>query len=263
MEGWPLGDFLYVQIPLCRLMKEKIIKAADFVIYWALVLLPFSVAISPVPANLFCGLAIFCFLVKKILSKKIPYTVTAINIPVILFFAMTLLSLVNSVSLADSMKGGVLRLLQFVFLLWVVAGEIKDKRHIQRIVFSASAGLILVSFDGIWQVATGNDFIRGYAPIVNLGLVRATASFKDSNLLGIYLSALAPLVFGLALYYYRGKQRLGFVVAGIIALAGILLTYSRPTILAVYLVFLFWAIARRNKLFISGLIILALLGPLL
>ena len=53
------------------------VKFLDFVIYWAIVLIPFSMSISPAPMNIFMGFLIAAFLAKKIIKKdflikKIP-----------------------------------------------------------------------------------------------------------------------------------------------------------------------------------------------
>ncbi len=233
----------------------------DKIIYWTIIIIPFFIAVAPAPVNIFMGFLIASFLVKKLFKKEKIFTKTAISLPLLLFFLATSLSVFNSISFKDSLKGGILRLLQYIFLLFALAESIKDRKHLKRIIFSIAAGLILASLDSIWQVLTGYDFIRGYAPVTNIGLVRATASFKDSNNLGIYLSALAPLIFGLTRYYFKRKERISFILISLLALIGIILTYSRPTLLAIYAALFFFGIARRDKILISLLIIFMLIAP--
>jgi putative inorganic carbon (HCO3(-)) transporter len=139
--------------------------------------------------------------------------------------------------------------------------ELKDSRHIKRIVFSVSLGLILTSVDEIWQVLRGYDFIRGYSPVINIGLVRATASFKDSNTLGIYLSALTPLILGLSLYYFKYKEKIAILSVSILSLVGIALTYSRPTLLAIFVVLFFLGFIKKDKFLISLLFVIILTSP--
>lgn len=238
------------------------VKFLDSVIYWSIIALPFFVAISPAPMNIFMGFLIASFLVTRYLRKERPFGKTAINLALLLFFLATILSIFNSVSLRDSFKGGILRLLQYIFIVFALAESVKDRKHLKRIIFSIAAGLILVSLDSVWQVVTGHDFIRGYAPVVNIGLVRATASFKDSNNLGIYLSAFAPLLLGLTAYYYfKRKGKILFIFVSGLTLAAILLTYSRPTLLAVYLALFFLGIVRKDKVLITILIIFVLIAP--
>ena len=241
----------------------KIIKYLDYIIYGSIILIPFFVSIAPAPVNILMGFLIISFLTKKVLKKERLLTNTPLNIPLLLLFLITCLSFLNSINYFDTLKGGVFRLIGYILIFFIIVGEINDPRHIKRIVFAISAGIILASFDGIWQVLTEKDFIRGYAPVINIGLVRATAAFKDSNLLGIYLSAFTPLIFGLNLYYFKNKQKLTFTFVSLIALIGIILTYSRPTLLAIYVVLFFLGVARKDKILISLLIIFTLLSPFL
>ncbi len=241
----------------------KIIKYLDYIIYGSIILIPFFVSIAPAPVSILMGFLIISFLTKKVLKKERLFTNTPLNIPLLLLFLITCLSFLNSINYFDTLKGGAFRLIEYILIFSIIVEEINGPRHIKRIIFAISAGLILASFDGISQVLTGKDFIRGYAPVINIGLVRATAAFKDSNLLGIYLSAFAPLILGLSLYYFKNKQKLIFTFVSLIALIGIILTYSRPTLLAIYVVLFFLGIARKDKILISLLIIFTLLSPFL
>lgn len=239
----------------------KLSVCLDKIIYWLIVVIPFFIAIAPAPVNVFMGLLIAGFLVKRIFERQPLIIKTAINLPLLFFFLATILSVLNSVNFKDSLKGGILRLLQYIFILFAVTEGIRDKKHLKRVIFAITAGLILASLDSVWQVITGYDFIRRYAPVVNIGLVRATASFKDSNNLGIYLSAFAPLIFGLTAYYFRRKEKILFIFAGVLTMTGIILTYSRPTLLAVYAALMFLGIAKRDKLLVSLLVIFVLIAP--
>ena len=242
---------------------HKIIKYLDYIIYGSIILIPFFVAIAPAPVSILMGFLIISFLTKKVLKKERLFTNTPLNIPLLLLFLITCLSFLNSINYFDTLKGGAFRLIEYILIFLVMVEEVKDPRHIRMIVFAISTGLILASFDSIWQVLTGRDFIRGYAPVINIGLVRATAAFKDSNILGIYLSAFAPLIFGLGLYYFKKEKKAAMLVLSLIALAGISLTYSRPTLLAIYVVLFFLGAARKDKILISLLIIFTLLSPFL
>jgi putative inorganic carbon (HCO3(-)) transporter len=110
-------------------------------------------------------------------------------------------------------------------------------------------------------VACGRDFIRGYGTILNIGLVRATASFKDANILGVYLSAIAPLVFGLTLYYFKGLKKIVFYAASALVLTGICLTYSRPTLLATYVVLFLFALVKKSRILLAILVAFTIAAP--
>ena len=218
-------------------------------------------AISSAPMSVFMGLLVFACLIKKILKREHIFSKTAINKSLLFLLIITCLSLINSINYRDTFKGGIFRLIQYIFVFFIIVEELKDKRHIKRIIFFMALGVILSSFDGIWQVATGKDFIRHYGPVINIGLVRATASFKDANTLGIYLSAIAPLVFGLALYYLKRIKKIVFVFVSLAVLIGVALTYSRPTLLAIYVALFFLGLIKKDKILISILLILTLISP--
>lgn len=142
-----------------------------------------------------------------------------------------------------------------------MAEQIQDETHIKRIVFSLACGVSLLSIDAAWQVKYGKDFIRGNSPVVNLGMVRATGSYPDSNVLGIYLSAIAPLMVALAFYSFKIKQKIIFSVVTLLSMMGVFLTYSRPTILALYICLWVIGIIRKSKWLVFLLIIATLAAP--
>lgn len=241
-------------------MRERFF---DTVIYWLIILLPFSMAIAPAPMNVFMGLLLASFLAKKLLRKERIFAQSALNMPLLFLFLITCVSAFNSICLRDTLKGGILRLLQYILVFTIVREEVRDKAHLKKILISMSLGAILASGNAIFQVTTGRDFIRGYMPILNLDLVRATASFKDANLLGIYLSALAPILFGLTLFYFHGRKKIAMCALSLLVLAAIALTYSRPTLLAVYLILFFFGLVRKSKALIAVLALFTLASPFL
>ncbi len=241
-------------------MQHKTIKILDGIIYWAIVILPFAMAIAPAVMNAFLGILVFCFLVKKVIKKERLFVSSSLNLPFLFFLIISAVSIFNSINYQDSSRG-LFRLIQYWVLFLIMAEEIKDEAHIKRIVFAMAAGVSLLSLDALWQVRQGKDFIRGNLPVINIGIVRATTSFPDSNVLGIYLSAIAPLVIALAFCCLKINQKVIFYVVSLLALLGILLTYSRPTILAIYSCLWIIGIIRRNRRLIFLLIIITLISP--
>ncbi|MFC1674348.1 O-antigen ligase family protein [Candidatus Omnitrophota bacterium] len=244
-------------------MKRRLISIIDFVIYWSIIIVPFSMAISIAAMNVFAGLLLVGFLIKKAIKKEAIFGRTALNLPLLILFAITVLSLFNTIDFTDSIKGGVFKLLRYILLFFIIIQELRDANHTKRVFFSMALGVVFASFDGIWQVVTGHDFVRGYEPIINLSLVRATASFKDANTFGIYLSAIAPLLFGMTLFYFKRRLRVLLVILSLLVLAAALLTYSRPTLLAIYVVLFYFAIAKKNKALIIFMVMITLLFPFL
>lgn len=241
-------------------MKNKTIKILDGIIYWAIVIIPFAMAIAPAPMNAFFGILVFCFLVKKAIKKERLFVSSGLNLPFLLLLIISAASAFNSISYRDSSRG-LFKLIEYWALFLIMAEEIKDEAHIKRIVFAMSAGVLLLSLDALWQVRQGKDFIRGNMPVINLGIVRATASFPDANVLGIYLSAIAPLVILLAFCCLKINEKFIFYVVSLLVLLGIFLTYSRPTLLAIYICLWLIGVIRRSKWLVFLLIIITLISP--
>lgn len=238
----------------------KIIKYLNGAIYWLIVLIPFSIAIAPAFTNAFMGILFISFIAKKILKKGNLFIGTPVNPCFLALVAISIVSFRNSVDFNASLRG-ITKLLQNAFLFLICAEEIKDKKHIARIVLSVIFGASLASTDAIWQIWSGKDFIRGNAPILNIGLKRATAAFPDANVLGVYLSAIAPLVIGLSLYYFKGTKRILMFLASGLSITGIALTFARGTALALYLSILLISVFRRNKTISIALLILLVVFP--
>jgi O-antigen ligase len=236
------------------------ISFLDSIIYWAIVVIPFSMAIAPAPMNIFAGLLGFSFLLKKIIKRQKLFINTSLNIPFMFFFIACAISIVNSVSYQDSLRG-IFRIIQYWVLFLIILEEIKDPRHLRRIIIAIIFAASLLSVDAIWQVISGRDFIRGNLPVINIGIKRATASFPDANVLGIYLSAITPLIIVLALYHFKKNKKIIISMVSLLVLLALILTYSRPTILAIYVVFLLLGLVKKDKILISVLIVLTVIAP--
>jgi O-antigen ligase len=239
---------------------KKTLKVLDFVLYWAIVMLPFSICIAPGMTFTFMGMMGFSFIVKKAITRTRPFISTPVNLQLLLLIIAALLSFKNTLYFGASVQG-VVRLMQNFFLLLICAEEIKDKAHIRRIAIAALCGATLASVDGLWQIFTGKDFIRGFKPILNIGLTRATAAFPNANVFGVYLSAIAPLIIGPALFFYKGKKKIIMLAGCALAVVGIGLTLSRGTAMALYLSVLFLCLMRKSRILSAGLIILLLIFP--
>jgi putative inorganic carbon (HCO3(-)) transporter len=238
----------------------KLKKILELIIYWSIIIMPFSMAISAAPMNVFTGLFIVGFLLKKVIYKEKLFTKGPLDLPFLLFFIISGISIFNSINYPDSIKG-LFKVARYILLVLIIAEEIKDEKQVKRIMFSIAAGISLTAIDCLWQIFSGKDFIRGYATIINLDLKRATASFVDANVLGVYLSALVPLVIAVALYYFKSKKRIIFSVISLLGMVAIALTYSRPTLLALYIVLFFLCIMKRDKVLIIILLVFTALSP--
>ena len=101
-------------------MKEKIIRYLNFVIYWAIVLIPFSIAIAPGMTFSFMGLLAFSYICKKLIKRERPIINTAVSIPFLLLIIVSLISFKNTIDFRASIQG-ITKLLQDILLLLICA----------------------------------------------------------------------------------------------------------------------------------------------
>lgn len=239
---------------------NKTCECCDRLLYWVMVLVPFSLALGPAFTNILLGMALVLFILKRLKGRQKLYVHTALNIPFLLLILAGFLSFRNTLNLSDSMQG-ISKLLKYGLIFLITSVEIRDKKHLERIALAFVSGAVLVSIDAFWQICTGRDFIRGNVLQSAIGLVRPTASFPNPNVLGIYLSAVTPFIAGLGLFYYKARSRAFLLLAAALATAGVYLTLSRGSGLGLYFALLFMAIARRNKTLIAALVVILLIFP--
>jgi O-antigen ligase len=210
--------------------------------------------------NAFICFSIGFYLFKQILKKEKLSIQTPLNLPFLCFILAGLLSIKNSFFYAASVQG-VLKLIKYGFIFLICARQIQDRKHIARIIIAIAIGISLVTIDGLWQMAFGTDFIRGNTMQQAIGLPRSTAAFPNPNVMGIYLSAISPLIIGLTLFYYQGRQKAVMAVVSVLAVIGIGITLSRGTILALYTSILFLSIVHKRKILIALLLALIFISP--
>ena len=240
----------------------KFIRFAEQVAYWGIVGIPFSIAIAPAFTSALVGITMVFFLAKWVAGGVRNYKGSAIDLAFLALLGISLVSIVNAVSLEASIKG-ILKYCQYAMIFIILIAEVKDKLHIKRMVLSMALGGVLASVDAGWQIAFGKDFIRGNLPIINIGLMRASAAFPNANGLGVYLAPLAPFVIGLALYNLKGKAKVATLIAGLLIVVGIVMTWSRPAALGCFLALLIIGIVRRDKVLLSILVALLAISPII
>ena len=238
----------------------KMLEVLDFIIYWSIIIMPFSVAIAPGIANTFIGLFCVLFIVKKLITRQ-AFSCDRLTLVFFgIFFAASAISIINTVSYSASFQG-IIKLLKYILIFLVCSEEIRDKQHIQRIFIAICAGICLVSIDALWQMVFGYDFIHHIAIQSAIGLPRPTASFPNPNVFGVYVTALTPIVLGLTFFYFRGRSKLFMFIVSILGLLSVYLTLSRGAGLGIYLAILFLSIAKKKRLLTLILIGILVIFP--
>lgn len=133
------------------------------------------------------------------------------------------------------------------FILPFIAMEcVRDEKDLRRLVWVCALACFWQGLDGIWQAATGRDFIMGYTR--NAG--RLTGSLGDYTVGNYIALALIP-AFGLWFVLRRGLDAVSsaFLCLAVFWPAFFLLqgAASRSGVLAVAASFGFWALLRRRR----------------
>ena len=243
-------------------IKQKAVKASDKIIYWSIIMVPFVASFSSAAVQVFIGFMIFFFLVKKILTKDLSIAKIPINLPFALMIAIAILSFINSVKIHASIQG-IVKLLMYGFLIIIMSGEIKDRKHFVRIVVSVLFGLFLSSFDGIYQLVFHKDLFRHQVYNLVIGLPRLNAAFPDCNVFAGYLALFVPFCVPLLLYYLKGKLRIFSWFVVLPSFFCLIFTFSRSAAFGVWLVLLLMGILKKDKVILSALIIILLIAPFL
>ena len=237
------------------------INVFEFILYWAIVLLPFSVAISTGLSNTVLGVIAFAYFARKAVKRERPFINTPLTLSFLLFLVVAFISMKNTVSLGDSWHG-ITKLLKYGLIFMICAEEIRGIEQVKRIVVSMACGVMLTSIDALWQLKFGWDFVRGEAvQSCLIELARPTGPFPNPNVMGIYLGIIAPLIIGLTLYYYKSKEFFYWGIVSILASVGIYITFSRGSGLGLFFSVLFLALMRRHKVMLIILAAALLIFP--
>ncbi|MDD5196913.1 MAG: O-antigen ligase family protein [Candidatus Omnitrophica bacterium] len=243
-------------------MKQKIIVFCNTVIYWSIIAVPFVISFSSAAVEIFIGFMVFTFVLKKIISRDFTLVKTPISLPFALIIGISLLSFINSVDIRASLQG-IIKLLKYGFLIVIIAGEVKDRQHLTRIIWAIFAGLLLASLDGIYQFIFGVDFFRHRPYDSIIGLIRLKAAFPHTNIFAGYLALALPLSIPLLLYYLKGKKRIVLLIIAILGFFCLIFTFCRSAIFGVWLVILLMGIIKKDKVVIFLTVLTLLSAPLL
>jgi O-antigen ligase len=245
-----------------KFTKKKIIQFCDRALYWLVVGMPFAGSFSSAFLHILLGWACFLYLLKKILLKDYRPAKTAINMPFLFLIIISAVSIFNSIDLLSSMQG-LFKLFKYGFLFLIFYESVVDIRHLKKIAMAIGFGVLLVSLDGIWQLYFGKDFLRYHTYDYVLGLPRLKASFPHTNLFGLYLGLVLPLIFALGRYFFKNRQKFLFTLIGICAFYCLIFTFSRGSIIGFIVALIIIAFMQKDRLLIGLIIISILAAPFL
>jgi len=205
-------------------MKLRIIRFLDIAVEYAIYGVVFFIPISISMIGIFAGIAVLCFLAKKILSPDFSSIKDnkVLFLLLLLFFIFMGLSLFNSGSLfAKSMNALLIKWGRFPLLLWVIIDTFCDTKRIVKAAQVILLSAVLVGLTVFSQKFFGFEFLRGR--FIMSSAVSSIGPFKNQNSLAAYLTCVIPIVLSFSLWRWeRITVKLSlFLIAGLLILSSV------------------------------------------
>jgi len=245
--------------------KINLILALDKIQYACLCsvlfVLPFSIAMM----EAFAGLALACFIIRKIFRPDFDFLKSRMFVFLLLFFLFSGLSVFNSEPyVAKSLKTLFAKWLSYISLFVLACDSFGSKSRVRNAVVVLFISSFFVSIDGLSQGLFHLEFVR-MKPAIELtpGVFGITAAFNHYNTLGSYLAMVLPVAISLLLFReLKRPRKIGVLLLAVFLMACLCLTYSRGSWLSFILSLLLMAVLTRRAR-ILGAVVLLFLGVLL
>jgi O-antigen ligase len=174
------------------------------------------------------GLALF--LLKYVISERITWYKTVLDIPVLLYLLFGSLSLIWTANIYHSITALPL-FLAGPILYYIISQSLKEQKFIDRLLFIIIVTGTVMGAYGIFQYF-GIDFKFWTG---NVGRGQVFGLFGNVNYFAEFLILPLSLTIGLALSYKRKFNRLLLIIAVIIMGTALFLTFTRGSYLAIAL----------------------------
>lgn len=195
-------------------------------------------------ADLLIGLAVFIWIIKVVVSKKVK-SIQAPVVPILIFLIVCVVSLVNAFSVKEWAK----EMIQFVeyflvyYILLVNNLHLLKPKVIIRILLSFSTLVLLVAFYQRY-VSDGTPYlIRGF--------------FENRNILGTYLCMVVPLIFGQIIYSSNTLNKLWMASLMVLVLS---VLFSGSALLSIFISLLIMSVVAGRKILYRYLLGILLIG---
>lgn len=222
--------------------------------------LPFSIACM----EIFAGVALFCFIIKKIFRPDFSFLKNRLFVILFVFFLFNGLSVFNSDPyIAKSLKALFAKWLSYISIFVLTADSFGSTKRIKKAVGVLLISAFIVGIDGLSQGFLHFELFGGKPMIEMTPQVSAmTAAFNHYNSLGFYLTMVLPLVISLLLFHEMEQSyRIVLLLLSGILIACLFFTYSRGSWLS-FIVSLFLMATLTKKGRTLGGVLIFFLGIL-
>lgn len=227
-------------------------KASHFFLYAVILSLVISISLFQISAALFMG----CAILEALLSRRTPVKRGTFVLLMVLFFALTALSLLKTQYPEASLRG-LFRNFRALLLCVCVVHTLRDEAAFKKAFYWLLMVGSVVAADALAQGATGFELFRQREMTPYIGtLKRLTGPFHHANDFSAYLSFIVLVYIGFVTSASRDVSKRTRVLLGaallalLVCLAG---TYARGAWLAVMAAFVFLVLFKRSRVLIAVL----------
>ena len=174
-------------------MREKLIKVLENIIEVFFLLSVFCLPAGPVLKYIFQGALLLTWIVKLVIKRKIEFTSTSLDYPILIFLIIGFASVVvNWTNLYQAGKG-VSNLWEWFFAFYIVVHLVKRRNQLKRFIGVWLASAIIVTLYGLLQYITSPSHF-------------VTSFFTLNSYLSQYLILIIPLILSLFLFKKAKKE---------------------------------------------------------
>ncbi|OHB97662.1 MAG: hypothetical protein A2W74_07655 [Planctomycetes bacterium RIFCSPLOWO2_12_38_17] len=206
-----------------------------FIIYF------FALSFYPFDSDVFrlmCLLVVAsCWILRMISEEKLLFVKTSLNIPICAFLICSLLASLYSVSRKDSLHTLWDDYLMYFVLFFFMVNTIQGAEQVRRIIKTMLIICGLVCAYGLYGYYSGIAIYAG----------RLVATFEYHSRIAKYISLLLPVAVCLFFYYKDFWNRFYLILFMCVCGISLILTMSRTSWVAIFIVIFFISFAVRKK----------------
>lgn len=211
-------------------MPNKFLYICDCIIEYCLYLLILFLPFSKAMMQCFAWLAIFVWIIKKIVSHKNKDVILPADIKatILLFIIACIVSTAFSFDFTLAFKALLTKVAKQVLIFLILINTINTKKRFRNILLFFLISIVVVMIDAGFQYYAGSDLFRGYKNLEH----RLQASFTTPIGFGGWLIIVIPVVFVLIhsdLYSRKKIFKFYFFLLLALLTMSLLLTYSRSS----------------------------------
>lgn len=168
------------------------------------------------------------FLFQRLIKGKYSLTIKDIEIPIVLFFFVMIISTFTSINPGGSFRDLALHLGGLSFL-FVISNTVKNKKDLNVIITVMVFSAFLVALYGLYQYVVGVEVERAWLDVENNPGVRTRvySVFNNPNILAEYLIMTIPL--SISLFWFSSKihKKIIFLGTSLVMILSLVFTLSR------------------------------------